>query len=367
MRTLFSTLLLLTINSLFGQISLVKDLYPGGGDARISDLRVYQNQLLFLGRDDSIYKDIFTSDGTAEGTQKVVDLLSSIEVAGPSNFTLLNDIIYFVGSGTFLGEELFRTNATEAGTYLVKDIEEGQSASLGFQPNLLSANGLLFFNPDTDEFGKELWVSDGTEEGTILLKDIVTGSGGGSPRGFFEWEDKVFFTAFGNESGEQDGAELWVTEGTPESTIALTNLVNPGASVESLFTPMGDFLYFLLRGAETGRELYRTDGTIEGTTLVIDLSPGTSHAFNTSTTDLGVFNGELFFSASAPDLFNDFWKTDGTAEGTVYLRDFAFTKDFTIYNDELYFFARDGNTDERGLWKTDGTAEGIEFPQKAQY
>jgi ELWxxDGT repeat protein len=44
-----------------------------------------------------------------------------------------------------------------------------------------------------DEHGAELWKSDGTEGGTVLVKDIEPGNGGISISNYGVLNDKVYF------------------------------------------------------------------------------------------------------------------------------------------------------------------------------
>ena len=44
---------------------------------------------------------------------------------------------------------------------------------------LILINDELYFKANDGDNGEELWKTDGTEEGTVLVKDIWNGSNGG--------------------------------------------------------------------------------------------------------------------------------------------------------------------------------------------
>jgi len=79
--------------------------------------------------------------------------------------------------------------------------------------------------------------------------------------------------------------------------------------------------------------------------------------------DFAAFDGALYFSANDGVNGSEFWKTDGTAPGTVLVRDInataagadAFPYGFTVLNGSLTFAADDG-VNGFELWKSDGTA-----------
>src|SRR3954469_14496023 len=74
------------------------------------------------------------------------------------------------------------------------------------------------------------------------------------------------------------GFELWRSDGTPQGTAMVVDL-NPGAAAgvrgaERSLLAVGDTIYFCGNDGLHGFELWKTDGTADGTSLVKDLSPG---------------------------------------------------------------------------------------------
>ena len=68
--------------------------------------------------------------------------------------------------------------AAPGGTIQVKDINTGASNS--YPDNLTNVNGTLFFQANDGSNGTELWKSDGTEAGTGMVRDIRS-PGSGNP------------------------------------------------------------------------------------------------------------------------------------------------------------------------------------------
>lgn len=108
----------------------------------------------------------------------------------------------FAASGND-GRELWRTDGTEAGTELVRDIWPGPSG--GLNDALFAVGGLAVFPASDGLRGKELWISDGTAAGTMLAQDILPGGDSSTPRPFAVAGGLLFFSA-------NDGVtcrELW--------------------------------------------------------------------------------------------------------------------------------------------------------------
>ena len=205
------------------------------------------------------------------------------------------------------------TDGTAAGTSLVKDINPNGD----FGPNQITAlgNGEGLFSADDGTHGRELWVTDGTAAGTALVKDI--NSSGSS--------DPGQFTALGN--GEAlfsalDGTHyaLWVTDGTTAGT---SMVYSSSGTWRNEITALGNGKALFSTSNTYGIELFVTDGTTAGTSLVKDINPSgpysTGNSYPAHITVIG--NGKAVFEASNGTYGRELWVTDGTAAGTSLVKD----------------------------------------------
>ncbi|MBI3461826.1 MAG: hypothetical protein HY000_02030 [Planctomycetes bacterium] len=147
--------------------------------------------------------------------------------------------------------------------------------------------------------------------------------------------------------------------------VRLTN-TNPPFSFGDFSTPIvaGDLAFFFAEEVATGRELWKTDGTPAGTSLVKDIWPGPDGAVDfIEATEVAALGDEIFFQARTSIIDNELWKSDGTVEGTVRVKDIregtsgSNPQWLTPMGDKLFFVASTpaGGTE---LWKTDGTEAG---------
>ena len=331
--------------------------------------------------------ELHVTDGTLTGTSMIADLnpgdshngIASLYSNAHIPHVWWNDVLYLrLDDGTDVaGPELWRTDGTESGTYIVKDIREGSYSST--LSDLILWEDHIYFSANDGTNGSELWKSDGTTEGTHLVKDIYPGNqqDSSNPSYFTVFNDKLYFSA----EDEDNGQEIWTTDGTENGTTLAVDVWpgNYGGSPRSM-TVFNDYLYFSAFGNNTGRELWKSDLTENGTSLVKDIVPGSTGSFvaafgvsnpssNFASNQLmfnqkfSIMQGSFYFEATIDNKYN-IWKSDGTENGTVQVTNFT--------NNELAFRYRGGvavgeskmafvvDTEEHDeeLWMTDGTTEG---------
>ncbi len=102
-------------------------------------------------------------------TQVITDNFSDSTTFFEDFVSLDNELLFSANNGTVLGHELWRTDGTEDGTQLVRDIFEGSADSL--PQEFVNIDGTVYFSARS-ELGRELWKSDGSFDGTVLARII---------------------------------------------------------------------------------------------------------------------------------------------------------------------------------------------------
>ena len=293
----------------------------------------------------------WTSDGTEAGTRKSFDL----RLGGtPTSFVSVGGEVFFVAQAAEppFHSMLWRTDGTEAGTRrLVTSGHPIEAVRLGGK-TILALEG-------SERLSKELWLTDGTAAGTVPL--FADPEAPGRPKNTFGltvWKDAVwFFTGTDDPSvGLRETFALWRSDGTVAGTRLVKTLSLPrtdsGFLLEPLLTPAGDTLFFRADDGVHGFELWKTDGTEEGTVRVEDIAPG---AANAHPSELVAFDGKLWFAAKDGVHGQELWLTDGTAAGTRLVEDIypgpspSAPEQLTAVAGKLFFTANDG-VHGRELW-----------------
>ena len=156
------------------------------------------------------------------------------------------------------------------------------------------------------------------------------------------WNNKAIYVADYNVQpclNNCSTLNLVVTDGTGEGTKVIKNIVSQTVSkpVPYQFKPAGNFMYFTLQysgTSATNYELWRTDGTLQGTLKVDEM-------VNVYRTDSQYYPLEI-----SADRYNNF--DEGRSKGDAHIgHDFFYLK---------YTASVSGQAISE-IWKTDGTAK----------
>lgn len=364
---------------------------------------------IFFSSGDSLY----VTDGTALGTHNLQ------HVGGmPGNLTNFQGTLYFTGGDNVYGSdfygpgnELWRSDGTEPGTVLIKDIEprtrfeSGRQIGEDSNPHRFTVfNNQLYFitssSAGESSIANGLWKTDGTNVGTVQVyrgvirafthhedqliigADSVVGLGdqllkinvsdqateikqSGTGTDSFSGSGAVLLNGqhylFGNTG--QFGRELYRLNA--DNTLTLVRDVTPGPGFTNfiLGAVIGNLFYFVAGPAGERVTLYRTDGTEAGTIRL-----GT---FRQVYSIVSAGNQTYLVADSGAQFGAELWKTNGTMGGTVLLKDIApgydaggipkpsSPRDLVEFNGKLYFTAEIGN--QRRIWSSDGTEAGTKL------
>jgi RNA polymerase sigma factor (sigma-70 family) len=297
----------------------------------------------------------------------------------PGFLTDVNGTLLFVPGGGH-GSELWKSDGTEAGTVLVKRFEYSRyNKDLRFLSRPVAVGKTVFFTHGTGEGKSGLWKSDGTEAGTVLVKggieDVYVHTI--YQRSTAVVNGTLFFVA--NAGGERG---LWKCDGTPEGTVRVRSADRAGPFESPLnLTDVNGTLFFVATGPVRGKRmwkdeqgfplvevpvrgygLWKSDGTAAGTVMVKEINPNFNPQMPTFIGHLTAVGRTLFFMADDGVHGLTLWKSDGTAAGTGMVKGVSPGSVGKLQgrfdamagvNGVLFFVSDDGT-----LWKSDRAEAG---------
>ena len=358
--------------------TLFKDINEGAAGSFASTWIAVGTRAVFTAETAAAGSELWVSDGTAAGTTLLADLNAGAASAAPLSLgSLIAGGKADAGRAMFVlddgktGREIWVTDGTTGGTALLKDINPTGNAT----PSTWTAvNGQAVFSANDGTNGQELWVSDGTSKGTTLLLDAATGLPSSDPEVLGPLlvggvaDPTRLLVALDDIT---NGRELWVTDGTKAGTSLFLDAA-PGTtgSDPSAWATVGKVAVFAASTAAAGRELWVSDGTAKGTSLLLDARPGATGS------DPLILGPLLVGGVPDPTRLlvrlddgtngSELWVTDGTKAGTTLFLDInpgsksSDPTSWTTVNGAAVFVAQ---TDAAGaeLWVSDGTALGTKL------
>ena len=380
------------------------------------DRIVFNGKLIFCAKGTSGTYQLWQSDGTLAGTSILKQIATNNVDSNPKNFTIFNSTsgtkLYFSannGANNFWGinDELWQTDGTTAGTVINSEMNQATTSSPGSFPRGFTVFGSNFyFTANVSPPGEEFYRNDGSLGGATLVRDINPGAANSSPKNFTVANGKLFFAA----TNDNIGRELYVAIGPTTASLSYIDVL-PVANIGSnplYLTEYNKNVYFT--AGVGGDQLWKSDGTIAGTSLITDfsISAGDPQDYYVSPTlglmffsaatnatgremhyvatddDEGVYNetnigsgdgiragtqfieynGDVYFTATNGTSGYELWRTNHLIDGSplTMVKDINATGDsnpvnFIVFGGKLIFQANDGIHGAE-LWQSDGTTSG---------
>jgi ELWxxDGT repeat protein len=302
---------------------MVCDVNPGPNSSYPDNMVEFNNKLVFFSYTDALGYELWTTDGTTSGTTLIKDCnpgtahgqiyTGTTYTSGGNNHPYLivlnhykpivyKNKLYFFASNGVNGYELWSTDGTTAGTQMVQDINPGTGHSVfprsyvgffGDGPQFTILNDDLFFVAYDDVNGFELRKITNNSGTVELVKDIYPGNTDSQIRKIINFNGMLYFGA----NDGINGHELWRTAGTTATTSMFIDISNhplydePANEAQIInIIVHNNTLFFCASEATDAEEcignvctptyqlqdfLYRTDGTVAGTTKLIPVSQDT--------------------------------------------------------------------------------------------
>ena len=277
----------------------------GGGHNNPRALTIYDGWLYFLTYETASGTGcLYRTNGTEAGTSMFICGTPQHHPMGANGMNefemqVFNDELYFIrDSGSGHGDELWKTDGTQSGTVMVKDIVPGTSSGFCSNPlsscqggsRLYATENYLLFDVDSDGDGQlELWKTDGTSGGTSLLKEIFLP--GANQIYYHQVDEIIYFRA--SQHGSYQDSELWSTDGTPAGTVRVEDIWE-GSS------------------GSAPRDIIDVDGTL----YFIAYNGSSYSLFNVNNAGNGIIGAPTTWSISPPTLPSGLSFNNGVISGT---------------------------------------------------
>ncbi len=237
---------------------MLKDINNGSsGNPR--EFRVYNGKLYFSADDETHGRELWVTDGTEAGTVMFRDFYAGAQDGNAHALRLWNNKLYFISGDAAWGINggLWETDGTQAGTRKINTT--APVTNWGIFDIYFPYNGKLLFSGANSAAGDKLYQTDATAAGTTVVKSInTTDNFGDNIRHTTEHNGRAYFSA-DDRTGR--GRQLWVTDGTADSTFIVLpsgGYLNNALPYNNEFIDFNGYLFYTANyRSTTGLELYK--------------------------------------------------------------------------------------------------------------
>lgn len=310
---------------------------------------VYRDTLYFTARPSSSNSKLYRFNTGTDEIELVLDFDPNINTESIGNLLVYDDVFYFTAREELYGNELYSFNVDTFEPTRLTDLVSGPGgAGISW---MTPYDGKIYFSAEDDQnLGKELFEFDPATGTARMVIDLYTGPGDSRPIFLRVLGDYLYFSA--KVVGKQD---IYQYDSATDEVTKIPSANPDGDSGAILGDIWENKIYFRAFREETGDELFSYDLQTKTTSLAYDLIPGPESG------NVGqpfTSEGVLYFSGFETAIANELFYFDTQAEEGGLIEDINQTTassepyEFTAFDGKLYFGAYEENTG-REVWKYD--------------
>jgi len=318
-------------------------------ESRAYDFTVLDNALYFIAKDSMHGFQLWAHNGSQ--ALKVTDTFVPYGTKGLQDLVAYRNSLYFIGSDSE-GSELWKSDGSTSGTVRVTNINPFGDSIYIFG-DLHIFDDLLYFEANDGVHGRELWKSDGTTVNTEITFDINQKNIRTDLRSLFTLNNNDY--VFANDGASQ---ALWAIDDTG---IVIVKRI-PGDAIINQTQEHNGFVYFVVVNSALSDGIWRTDGTANNTTRILD-STSLNPANVFYTTGLASYNGEFYFLSQHATNGFGLYKLRALDNELTLVKTLNPTGSSSrrfgiiIHQNKMFFNADDGVNGQE-IWVSDGTTDG---------
>ncbi len=340
-----------------------REIHAGTADADIGDMLGTGGRVYFAADDGTYGRELWTSDGTEAGTYRAADLIRGAPSSHPMPLGVLGSDVYLLTMehGNYLGGcgmmGILRRYDPVHGTVqtpIPSGAPTGGSIA-GYYQRFLSQrkDGDVFLAADDGVHGYEMWYSDKSASGTQMVEDAMNGNGDSQIQNLYAAGNVLYY-------GDTTPGGSWQLRRLEDPAYGIETVFNLFSNSPGQFAQLNGRLFFRGATLADGGEWWRSDGTLNGTAMLKEIRPGPN---GTDIVYPVVYHNRIFFGADDGTHGSELWVSDGTEGGTTLFKDIwsgsanAYPNSMTVCGSTLFFRASTAASGSE-LWRSDGTSGG---------
>ncbi len=339
-----------------GDISLIKDINPAGS-SNPENFVLLKDKIYFIATNDANGREIWSTDGTAEGTTLAIDVLPGKESGNPDKLIVSkNDKLYFSSNN-----KVYVSDGTQSGTKEILGFKR-----VNFKEDFITATptavatykqGIAFVNKNEKVY--QIFYHDGA---TLTKLHEFTNDYFTRVNGLLEVSAGLLFNV--NDSFTSDFNGVFTIDKNSNQVSRVLNKENKPLVTRTLIK-LNDEKSIIY----TDKALYISNGLNSGTTELI--TNGSSSLFVGDIMNHIIINGKMLIRAGGGFLSDYMYITDGTIAGTTKIAECkTYQSPMISSGTKAYWFAGIENGFDVEMWEADlalGTAKQINFLKVNKY